>query len=428
MVFGIFTQPIMTRRQLIAAVLSARLLRSQTIFGLGVDTRPKYVFSIGQSLALGGNGNPALTTSQPYTNQMFDGGTIMENQADYITPPPVASIASLVPMVEGVVAGGGHDAESHCSAFSNQIGAWARANGMGAYHDTVGNSWAKSGTAYSGLKKGTTPYNNSMAAVTRFKALLSAGIVPAILCIHGEADGSCGYYDKVVEWQSDYQTDIQAVTGQSSSIPMFISQVQAGECASGGFPSPPEPTYTGMLGSHELQYPLISLVCGKYIFPYVVGGTHLTNLGYRWLGEYYAKAYWKQIVLGQTWSPLRPSAVSTSGNVITIQFTGFVPPLVFDTTNVAAASDGNMGFTFSGTGGTLQSVAITNATTGIVQLTFDAPPTGGGLDVKYGFTGTPTGPTTGARGNLRDSDPLVSLNGNTLYNWCVMFSKKRIYP
>lgn len=392
-------------------------------FGLPVNTLPKFTFSIGQSLANGGAGNPAISAHDATTtNRMFNDGVVWDDDA--VSDP--SRIASLVDLAEGIgtINSGGslNTRETHCSGFANQISAWARANGMGAYHDTIQDSWAVGGRAYIDLKKGTAPYSNSIASVTRAKVLLPTVIVPAILCVHGESDDACAYSTKLFEWQSDYQTDIQAITGQTGLIPMFISQVQRGECASTGVT-----TYTGMLGAFEQQPTKIVLVCPKYIFPYVVAGTHLTNAGYRWLGEYYAKAYWKQIVLGQQWSPLRPSAVTTSGSVTTIQFTGFVPPLVFDTTLVS--DPGNYGFTFTGGGGTISSVAITDATAGIVQITFTAPPTGFGLSVQYGAGNTtPHGPAQGARGCLRDSDPLVSMNGNTLYNWCSMFSKKLTYP
>ncbi len=415
----------LTRRELLALIPAA--MRAQTAFGLPVNTRPKYVFSVGQSLSNGGAGNPAISAHDATTtNRMFNDGVVWDDET--VSSP--TRIASLVDLAEGIgtINSGGslNTRETHCSGFANQISAWARANGMGAYHDTIQDSWGVGGKAYVDLKKGTVPYSNSIAAVTRAKVLLPTVIVPATLCIHGETDGSCGYYAKVQEWQSDYQTDIQAITGQSGLIPMFMSQVQQQECGSGGTVG--QPTYTGMLGAFE-QTPTLTVLCNpKYMFPYVAAGTHLTNAGYRWMGEYYAKAYWKQIVLGQQWSPLRPLTVSTASNVITVQMTGFVPPLVFDTVNVS--DPGNYGFAYTGGGGgTISSVAITDATAGIIQITLTAPATGGGLSVDYAIgTSTPHGPTAGARGCLRDSDPLVSLSGNPLQNWCVHFCKKLTYP
>lgn len=421
----------MRRREFISVGLTAvaaESLGAQTLRGLGklrgetVASKraiPQYVFSIGQSLACGGAGDPALTTTQPYTNQMFVGGTVATWYPD---APPVASIASLVPLIEGV----SHNVESHCSSFANQISAWARAAGYGAMLDTIGGSWGVGGTGYSGLKKGTTPYQYSMDSVSKVLSFYRKAIVPAILCVHGENDGPCNYALKVEEWQSDYQSDLQALTGQTGLIPMLISQVQVGDCNSGPFPADPiNGDYSGMLGAFEAMPTKIVLCNPKYIFPYGPGGTHLTNAGYRWMGEYYAKAYWRQIVLRRQWTPVRPLSVSISTNVVTIQFTVPVPPLVLDTTNVSQLGDGHYGFEWAGSGGeTITNVAITDATNGVVQITLSGTPASvNGYPMRYAFTGTPTGPVTGCRGCLRDSDSVVSLSGNTLYNWCVHFCK-----
>jgi hypothetical protein len=198
-----------------------------------------------------------------------------------------------------------------------------------------------------------------------------------------------------------------------------------------------------MLGAFLWNPTSILLVNPKYIYPYIAGGTHLTSYGYRWMGEYYAKAYWTQVVLGQQWKPLYPVSISGSGNTITIQFHVPVPPLVLDTTNVVQLADGNYGFedwtsgSYNATG--ITAVNITDATNGIVQLTLSHSAPANGAGMRYAYSGAPTGPggmatiigqtnlnagvTTGCRGCLRDSDPLVGpVDGLPLYNWCVHFS------
>ncbi len=406
-----------TRRSLLAGGAASLLHGQPGVMSPSnfLANRANYVFSVGQSLSAGGAGNPALTLTQPYTNQQWNGGDIAEYWPDYAGGAPVASIDHLIQLVEGV----SHGAESHCSSFANSVSALARANGYGALQDTIGTSFGKDATGYIGLKQGTAPYNASIASVTRLKLLRPSLRVPAIVCVHGENDGSCAYAAKVEEWQSNYQTDINAITGRSDTIPMFISQVQSGECASGA-------TYTGMLGAFEAFPTLVVLTNPKYIYPYIPAGTHLTNIGYRWMGAYYAKAYYQHVVRGVQWTGVHPLSVSASGNVITIQFSVPVPPLVFDTTNVS--DPGNYGFEYFGGDATISSVAITNATTGVVQLTMSGPVSAAGLTVRYAYTGTPTGPTTGCRGCLRDSDTAVSIYGDTLYNWCCHFSKRLVYP
>jgi hypothetical protein len=69
-------------------------------------------------------------------------------------------------------------------------------------------------------------------------------------------------------------------------------------------------------------------------------------------------------------------------------------------------------------------VQVTGSDT--VAITLAATPTGANKRLRYAYTGVPgnaAGPTSGPRGNLRDSDATPSLYGNPLYNWCVHFDK-----
>lgn len=419
----------MTRRALLALAMAGRgggqiigggaRVNGTSRFGSAVNT--PYVMFVGQSLAAGGLGTAAVTTSQPYTNRTFAGGSILGDQ--YTELPPVASIASLIPLVEGVT----QDQESPVSAFANQVAAFARAAGYGAAHDMLAASWARSGALYSAIQKGAARYDYSLQSVQQAKALLGSVIVPALMCVHGESDGSCGYAQKVTNgypsattWQSDYEADIKALTGQSGAIPMFISQPLAKECTAAGNPRPPW-FYDGLLGLYEQYQATFPMVGPKYVLPQNADRIHLTNLGYRWLGEYYAKAYWRKTILGQAWDCLRPLSTSVSGSVITITFHVPVPPMVFDTTLVSNTQ--NYGFTYGDTP-TITGVSITNDGTGtnvgVVQITLSGPPVNtSNMTVEYAG-----GAMSSPRGNLRDSDAVVSLNGNFLYNWCVHFAKK----
>ena len=57
-----------------------------------------------------------------------------------------------------------------------------------------------------------------------------------------------------------------------------------------------------------------------------------------------------------------------------------------------------------------------------VRITLSKTPTGKNQFVRYAYTGisgAKGGPTTGPRGNLRDSDDTISRHGNKLHNWAV---------
>lgn len=369
-----------------------------------VSGSSNYVLVIGQSNARGWP--PAISLVQPYNNSMWTMGVC---GADDIT----AAVGSDICTNFYLLTEGSFTKETPCSGFANQV------------HVLVGNStrdltigdWGQNGQPYSVLKKGGTgtTYGRTMASVTNYHTLVPAGTVTGILCVHGESDsGSSTYSANLYEWQKpSYEDDIKAITGQTGIIPMFHTQVQMND-----WPG-------GMLNAYETNQTRVILVGPKYAYPYQPTGTHLQNYAYTVLGELYAKAYYKAVVLGQTWSPLRPISTAVTGSVISITYTGLVSTLVFDTNIVAAATDNMMGYEYFGgaDGRTIVSVAI--AATNRVDITLSGPPgTTTGERIAYAYTGAPYGPIAGGcRGNLRDADTLVGRSGTNLYNWGVHFYK-----
>jgi hypothetical protein len=169
----------------------------------------------------------------------------------------------------------------------------------------------------------------------------------------------------------------------------------------------------------------IVLVGPKYVLPYVPDGVHLTGEGERWLGEMHAKAFERVLVNGEPWRPVSPREITREGAEITVRFWVPAPPLVLDETLVT--NPGNYGFGYTDTSGappTITSVALAGEDS--VVITLSAPPVAGNQRVTYaqnGIVGQPAGPTTGARGNLRDSDSTASRHGYSLFNWCVHFDE-----
>lgn len=350
-------------------------------------SRPSYdinhILIAGQSLAIGTEGDPALSTAQPYDNIMFAGGVAN----------PI-SLASFTDLVEASV-------ETLGSGMANLI------TSLAGTHKALVSAHAAGGTNYDGLKKGTSVYNAGQAQV-------SAGIdlaadaeesygVRAVVVVHGEQDGnesSTTYDDDVLEWQTDYEADINALTGQTGALPMLHTQMSA--IAGSDIP-------LAQLRAHIANPGRVVLVGPKYHLP-TVDGSHLTNHGYRQLGEEYAKVYHRVVNQRAVWEPLRPRTVSIAGAVITIVFRVPVAPLVFDTTIVAAVDD--MGFAWSGAE-TITDVSLVGDDT--VEITLSgAPGSPGQITYAQGLD---------IAGNLRDSDATPSLNGYDLYNWCVHFSE-----
>lgn len=361
---------------------------------LRVAKRPTFglnhILISGQSLSLGTMGSPALSTTQPYSNKMFVGGA--QNPA---------TLTSLSPLIEDTV-------ESIASSSANLITSLAQS--IGHDHKALVSGHGANGAAYSVIKKGGsgTSYTDGQAQVTagiaRAADAAETYAVRAVFIIHGEADGTAGtpnYGDLMIAFQSDYETDCKAQTGQSVSIPLIHSQMSAEDESD----IPIE-----QLRAHIEAPGKVILVGPKYHLP-TVDGSHLTNEGYRQHGEEFARVYHHVITQGRVWEPLRPKSISRVGAVITIQFYVPTPPLVFDTTLVSAMT--SMGFEWTG-GETITDVSVTASDT--VQVTLNATPAPGG-HLKYAQR------TGEIAGNLRDSDATPSLHGYSLYNWACHFDE-----
>lgn len=290
--------------------------------------------------------------------------------------------------------------------------------GLNTYRISV-NTHAAGGQAYSVLKKGGTgPYyaqaiaraqlghDVAVAAGDTFKAR-------SVHFIHGEQDQSDGktadqYAGYLAEWISDYRTDLLAMTGQVETVVGFACQIrQAGATEQNVSNGQADAHYAGS----------ISLVTPKYHLP-SGDGTHLTAAGYYYLGEYHGRAYNTEVIGGTRWEPVLPSAYTWSytagGDLkLVVDFTAPTGPLVFDTTTVAAQT--NYGFALRDDYGShaFKSIALT----GDKQVTFtlNRRPTGTAR-LSYGRSAN--------KGNLRDSDTMVSLlDGTALQNWCCKFDR-----
>ncbi|MBX3203853.1 MAG: hypothetical protein KF764_02230 [Labilithrix sp.] len=384
-----------------------------------------HVLSTGQSLSVGATGTPPVSTSQPYANLMFATGAIAG----------AANLTSFAPLIEGRVDGGANpDVETMSAGLANLVTKMARdellvGQPAGATsHDLLVSVHGIGGTAYVGLKKGTSAYATGMAqAKAGFdlaKALGKSYVVRAVTTVHGESDhaaGNAGYQADLAEWQADYEKDVKALTGQADPIPMLQTQMSSWTrygTTTSAIPQAQLAAHTGGDGK-------VVLVGPKYHLAYSPDGVHLTNEGYRHMGEDYAKVYRRVVLEGRRWDPVRPIAISRAGVVVTVKLAVPAPPLVLDTKLVA--DPGNSGFEIAQTGApapAIISVAVTAPDT--VTITLAAEPTGTDRRLRYAFTApiqASAGPTTGARGNLRDSDATPSRHGYPLHNWCVHFDE-----
>lgn len=388
------------------------------------DLRPSFVFphadinhilSTGQSLSVGSQGAPPLSTTQPFRNVTFNTSVLSGG----------ANLTSFIPLSEKGV-------ETMSSGMANLITRMAReevfAGGpMGKDgHDLLVSCHGSGGKSYSELKKGTVYYQHGMAQVQAGKMIAAAlgktYEVRAVTNVHGETDhlrGNQGYLQDLFTWQADYEADVNALAGRRGPLPMFHTQMSSFTKYNSATSRVPQAQLDASLERPERHV----MVGPKYFLSYVADGVHLSNEGYRHMGEYYAKAYRQVILEGRPFSPLRPLRASRAEATITVDFHVPAPPLVLDTRLVS--DPGNYGFEyFDESAAPPRIVKVALAGPDRVALTLERAPTGKDGRVRYAYTGkvgAAAGPMTGARGNLRDSDGTVSRHGYSLHNWCVHF-------
>ncbi len=395
------------------------------------------IVGTGQSLAVGAEGNPPVTTQQPFNNLKLSLEKVM-------VPPfePNNSLFKMIPLVEpvreyGYYYGGAYPGnifgETPHSAMANQITSLVR-SASGKDYVSVHTAIGETGQGIDALSKGApeTTYSGRAYAATLFEVQAIKRLaqqagktygVGAVIMTHGESDaGNTNYENQLHKLWADYNQDIKAITGQTQSIPMFI--VQQNSCGSVG-----TATSTLVQWKAGLDYPGDMVCVGpNYQRQYATDGVHLTANGYQQLGEQYAKVYYERVVLGHDWQPLQPTGVERSGNVITVRFHVPAGPLVWDTSlpepNQSTLTEWKNGKGFEvytqSKRITIQSVEITGDS---VKITCDQDVPSTEVKVGYAFTaGTNRTGGTCRWGLLRDSDPFVGYNsGKPLPNFCVAF-------
>ena len=334
---------------------------------------------------------------------------------------------------------------------------------------TLVSNHARSGTGYICLRKGGCPtwwgggipatvkpaFTDGIDQVTQAKALADARAwsyaVRGVFVVHGENNhvanrlgqtnpnqdefpmtatngmgNTTNYTGALLEWQRDYETAITAITAQTVPVPMFITQMNNWTSVN-GYNSSASVIPQQQLAAFRQAPEKVVLVTPTYPFAFTSDKVHLAPEGSRRVGEYFAKAYAQTTFAGRPWAPLYPLQVTRAGAVITVRFHVPAPPLVFDTLAVTDPN-GKYGFVFADGGAnpaTIQTVALSGDS---VSVTLDKAPVGANPRLRYasdGTAGASAGPTTGARGNLRDSDDTrAESDANVrLVNWSVAFDE-----
>jgi hypothetical protein len=410
------------------------------------------IVGTGQSLSVGAQGSPVNLVAQPFHNLKLSPGAGMSPPFD-----PTNSSLSMVPLTEPVHAYAltypsayplNINGETPHTAMADEITSLYMAATGGSDYVTVHSVVGESGQPMSVIDKAAVEVDDAGMSMGRaYKATLfeAAAIerlavaagktygIGGIIITHGEADsGNTGYESDLVQLWSDYNADLPPITGQTQTIPMFVSQQHSTPETNGIEASTLAEWKVG------LDHPNDIICTGpKYQYPYFSDGIHLVTQGYEELGEKYAEVYYQRVVLGQSWAPLQPqtaTSVTRSGSVVTVQFHVPVEPMVWDTTLPAphagvtqwAAGKGFELTTLGGAPLAITSVAIVGDS---VQITTAQDLTGIAINVSYAFVTDATSmspPVAGGTfrwGLLRDSDGLVgSTTQQVQPNFAVAFS------
>jgi len=380
--------------------------------GAVADGSKVFFFAYGQSLSTGTDGDPALSTTQPYSNVMFNGGSL-PGTTDGTAESTLSLYNSFSALVEAtdetVVAG-------MCN-YARTRAAIERGEDPDAVA-ILGASLGKGGSPIVGLSKGTTHYDDVLvaAAFTRMFAIDSAYKVTAFGWLQGEGDQTNletkAYYKPLLATlQSDIESDVQAINGQTEPVYCLTYQTNKSTLIQSDIP----------MAQLELaqESDRFFLVSPIYFLTFN-GGLHLDNVGYKWLGGYFGRSF-DALYSGHQPQWLNPVSATMRGAQVKVKFDVPVLPLRFDQTNIALATD--YGFAVEDTTGVLTISAIRIERDTVVIDLSTTP--NGATEVRYGldYTGAGMAISThnGGSGNLRDSAPeVIAINGTDypLFNWC----------
>ena len=352
------------------------------------------VIGTGQSLSIGLAGSPAISTVQPFNNLK-----LQDDGPDPRYPLDGSGVLSLVPLTEPFrpsdLAGWPDDqypnnlqGETPNAGMANEITQLWLENGGTDFvtiHSVVG--W--SGRCLRDIDK-TNPdrraYPGSLSEARTFKRMADAAgktfAYGAIIVTHGECDAFNENYEaELRQLGLDYNQDLTSITGQTTQIPLLISQQSTIPTESGG-----SSVAVWKLG---VDYPGEAFCVGpKYQYQYADDNLHLEASGYRRLGEKYAEVFDQVVNQGLVWKPVQPNGAVLNGNRITLTFDVPNPPLQWDENinpphqSVHTAWANGRGFEVQDSTGELTIVSAEILNAEAVVITLDTTPAGTNLMVR----------------------------------------------
>ncbi len=428
------------------------------------DRDINHVLVYGQSLAVGFEGWPALSLTQPHDSLML-GDSVRPRDAERPEWQPVGEAAFrplcatvqdlatgtlLTPeQVAGLPRG---DIAAGETVLEGAVNFWrTRQLQAGAPRDRnrlLASATGVGARTLEALSAGAEPDLFQrlrdcvrLARATAERQNLSYGVT-ALLFLQGESNN----------WALDGGT---ADTAAYKALLQRVYRDAAAELAQGIAGQPDAPALlmyqTGGAYSSEtnsipqaqletaLETPGCFMVAPSY--PVTEKGGHLDANGYRWLGMQFGKVLHRALSLGQAWRPLYPLHAEVAGTSVRITFHVPVPPLVWGRPMLGQGfcDPADRGFTVLDAAGVIPITAVAIVGRDGVTLTLARKPEGEAT-LRYADR------LHEGRGALCDSDPEAATDRYTyepttghypaanipellarpypLMNWCVAFARK----
>lgn len=405
------------------------------------------IIGTGQSLSVGQSASELAGTAPAFDNLKLALGAAATPPFDAEHPE-----LSLVPLVEPIrpLASTYPSAypdniygETPHHALASQVSALVNA-AYGQRYVTVHSVVGENGQGMRMLRKGAPESVNGRASTGRAYAATLFEVsaigrlaaaqgktygVGAIFLTHGETDADDPEYEaELVQLWREYNADLCVITGQSASIPLFVSQQHGFDFAPGEVRGASRSTLAQWrVGVFNPQ----DIVCTgpKYQYPYAPDNFHLSTRGYQLLGEKYGQVYFEHVVRGRAFAPLQPTSVSAKGRELTVRFQVPVPPLAWDEElpppHQSALREWRAGRGFelsvNDTPLAIDAVEIVDADT-VRIIAAEPVPAGSVLGYAVTSDGTVLPNLSRRWGLLRDSDPFVgAVTGAAQPNYAVAF-------
>jgi hypothetical protein len=348
---------------------------------------------------------------------MFTRGAVLTPVADGLTAIPARDIVTFVDAREGETNWGG-SGESPASGLG-----WGLAQELPETAAVLVASLAVGGANIFVLAPDEAPYLNLIETVERAKELADDHglilVVPAVGWVHGESNTGISYagYDVPYdEMQVALDADIKAITGQTENVLLLAHQISG--WTSGTAHARSEPVAAQV--DRAISDPDRFLFSGaNYPFTHS-DGIHTNSLGKRRAGELMGRALGRRLVDEEAEVALRMASAVRAGAVIEVTYAGAEGGIVLDTSLVS--DPGSYGFAFSQTGGNEVSISSVSTDGDTITVTLSDTPTGTAQKLDYARDGTPGaagGPTTGARGCVRDGASAQGADGTALVKYAV---------